>query len=125
MIPDILIHRTPRDRLESILKEGLKCGMKRSSSGTLHKSGALYFIMAESFLEMDSQDSFEDMVTLYIDSKEFKGKLKPDPEWRSYDNHDPSHRDDDIAWFLMEDVSPKFISLLSPKGYKEPKHPYE
>ena len=71
-------------------------------------------------LEDDAMDSYENCVTLYVDVKSFKEKLKPDTEWRSSDHKDPRHSAEDIAWYLPDNIPARFISDKKPKGYVSP-----
>lgn len=108
-IPNMLFHITPASRVESILKSGLLMGSERSSQAGSIKG--IYLIADPNYLADDAMDNFANGVVLEVDVSSFKSKLKPDPEWRSSDNDNPMHAEEDIAWYADFNIDPKFIKV--------------
>ncbi len=119
-IPSVLVHLTPADRVAVILRDGLKCKAKRTSTGNRPRK-AVYLALHADILTDDANDgpAYEAMTTLYVNIEPYRHMLKADPEWRSHDNHAPELRDDDMAWFVETDIAPEHISLTPPVGYKQ------
>lgn len=109
-IPNVLVHLTTADRVESILKNGLILGSKRNSESGEIKG--IYFAVDMDVLAMDAMESFDNMVVLKVDVSEIKHLLLPDPEWRSSDHDNPMHCEDDIAWYIDKSVDAKYIKVL-------------
>lgn len=113
-IPDVLVHVTHKDRLAAVLAEGLVPNKQRSTEGGV-VSDRVFLAIDTDILQDDTINAAffksPDAVTLLVDVSTFKHLLKPDPEWRSYDNHDPEHHDDDLCWFVEGTIAPEFLKL--------------
>lgn len=108
-IPNTCYHVTSRDRVDSILNEGLIPGSKRNTK--FGKSRGVYFITDPLLLCDDAMDSFEDGVVLEVDVSSFKHLLRPDPEWRSSENGNPMHCEEDFAWYAKFVIDAKYIQV--------------
>ena len=109
-IPNILVHMTHVSRVKSIMKNGLVVGSPRySTEGEIR---GLY-LARENILDCDATAEFSniknDMATFYIDVSSIKHLLKPDPSWRSCDNDNPQHFEDDLAWYITQNISKDLI----------------
>lgn len=110
-IPNVCVHLTTKDRVQSILKHGLILKSPRNTTEGVSR-GVYLAASADALLE-DCMDTFStDMVTLLVDVTSIKHKLKPDPEWRQYQNSNPLHCVDDIAWYSEESISPSLITQI-------------
>ena len=113
-IPDVLVHVTHADRVASILAEGLVPNKCRTTTGG-EVDGRVFLALDADVLTDDTEngDFFRstDAVVLFVDVSTFKDRLRPDPEWRSYDHHDPEHHDDDLCWYVEGSIAPQFIHL--------------
>lgn len=110
-IPDVCVHVTTKDRVESILTNGLVPNSPRySTSGEIL---GVYIAASKEVLCDDGMDSFNtsQQVTLLVNVATFKHLLKPDPMWRSSDHNDPAHCVDDICWYIQQTIAPAFIQV--------------
>lgn len=114
-IPDICVHLTTLDRVESILKNGLIPGsLRNTENGVSH---GVYLAKSLEILQMDCMDDFSNkaLIALQVDVTSFKHKLIPDPEWRSTVSlkKDPRHMAEDLAWYSTFIIEPRFIVIKS------------
>lgn len=111
-IPDVLVHVTHRDNVDAILRDGLLPNMPRSTDGG-EVAGRVFLALDADVLTDDTLNAAffkgPDAVVLEVDVSLFKSTLRPDPEWRSYDNDDPAHRPDDVCWYVEGHIAPMFI----------------
>ena len=112
-IPDICVHLTPLDRVESILKNGLIPGCMRNTENGV--SRGIYLAKSLEILQMDCMDDFSNksLIALQVDVTSFKHRLIPDPEWRSTVSFkkDLRHMTEDLAWYATFIIEPRFIEI--------------
>lgn len=113
-IPDVLVHVTHKDRVASILRDGLLPDQERSTThGDV--TGRVYLALDRDVLTDDTHNAAffngPDAVVLHVNVSAYKHLLVPDPEWRSYDHHEPCHREDDLCWYIEWAIPPELISV--------------
>lgn len=120
-IPTTLVHVTHKKNVEAILKHGLMPNKTRTTAGGAPE-GRVYLALDADVLTDDTSDgrffSGPDAVVLNVDTTTLRDRLRPDPEWRSEDHHNPEHFDDDMCWYVEGSICPTLVSVapVTPKG---------